>query len=152
MNTVADFLGSFGSQVTPYDNSKPPVGNFNIGPTGQNLDSILNSLTTLPEPDRTNAITALTNQINGSNAMAPTASSTPTTGNALTDAYNSVGATLSTAMQPATNAATSNWFTDWITTHAANYGLIIVGGVLIIGALLISQKEQVISLAKGALK
>jgi hypothetical protein len=40
--------------------------------------------------------------------------------------------------------------TNWISSHMANYGLVFFGGVLIVGALLISQRETVIKLAKDA--
>lgn len=39
---------------------------------------------------------------------------------------------------------------DWISAHAGNYGLIIFGALLALGALLISQRETVLKVAKTA--
>lgn len=151
MNSISDFLSSFTSDVTAYDSSKPPIGNFNIGPDGQHLDSLLNTLNTLPEPDRSNAITALNNQLTGASNVVPVSSNVPSipvsTGSALHDAVNAVDSTLST---DGTSKTPTLW--EKFIANLGNYSLIGVGAILIIGALLISQKETVISVAKEAIK
>ncbi len=55
------------------------------------------------------------------------------------------------ATQPA-GAATGvvNSITGWISSTAGNYGLAIMGALLVLGALLVSQKDTVVTLAKGA--
>jgi hypothetical protein len=150
---IASFLGSF--NVTPYDASNPPIGNFNIGPDAQHLDSLLNTLNTLTEPDRSNAITALNNQLTGASNVAPVSSNVTSipvsTGSALHDAVNAVDSTLSTDGTSKTPTLASK-AADFLGGKAADYGLIVVGAVLIVGALLISQKETVISVAKEAIK
>ncbi len=37
---------------------------------------------------------------------------------------------------------------EWISSHIADYGLVFFGGVLIVGALLISQRQTVVNIAK----
>ncbi len=47
--------------------------------------------------------------------------------------------------------ATSNLsLTGWIQSHAANYGLVIMGALLVLGALLISQRNNIETVAKIA--
>lgn len=52
-----------------------------------------------------------------------------------------------TAVQNATPG-----FAGWLQDHAANWGLIVLGVLLAIGALLISQRETIISVGKEAAK
>ena len=151
MNNISDFLSSFTDGVKPYDSNLPPIGNFNIGPDGQHLDTLLQSLNGLAEPDRTQAITALTNQLTGASNSSPATQAPASTGSALHDAVNAVDSTLSTDGVSKTPTLTSK-ASDFLSAKGGDIGLIIVGAVLIVGALLISQKETVISVAKEAIK
>ena len=53
------------------------------------------------------------------------------------------------------NANTSNAFSswsDWLSLHAGNWGVILLGGVLIVGALLIGNKDTIAKVAAVAAK
>jgi len=81
------------------------------------------------------------------------------TGSVLSDLANStvgqglasIGQTVQAApstVSKATSSATSA-IGDWISAHIGGYGLVFFGAILIVGALIISQKDTVIKVAKG---
>ena len=81
------------------------------------------------------------------------------TGSVLSDLANSslgqglasIGQTVQSAPSTVSNATSSatGAIGDWISAHIGGYGLVFFGAILIVGALIISQKDTVIKVAKG---
>jgi len=63
---------------------------------------------------------------------------TPNPNNPLQKAQVGSGAAVSSAIKSAASPVTS-----WIQDHAGNYGLVILGALLVLGALLISQRKNI---------
>lgn len=62
--------------------------------------------------------------------------------NPLQQAQVGSGAAVSSAVDNAVNSVTSP-ITTYLQAHVANYGLVIMGGLLVLGALLISQRKNI---------
>jgi hypothetical protein len=52
--------------------------------------------------------------------------------------------------QIGSGAAVSNGVANWVQSHAANYGLVVLGALLALGALLISQRQTIVQVGKIA--
>lgn len=112
-----------------------------INTVGANLPSNVNPITGLNSP--WDNLSPINDSINLSSALDKI---NPT----MQGLYNQVTGTSSgqSAADKAVSGGTGTPVSDWVSTHVGNYGLVIFGGILILGALLISQKNNVIQMAK----
>jgi len=111
-------------------------------------------------PQSPNASTAIANPVSAWDTLS-TLPNYINLGNSATDPmattmqglYNQVTGT-SPGQSAGAKAVTGSTSTigNWVSSHIGNYGIVFFGAILIVGALLISQKQTVLSVAKGALE
>jgi len=105
-------------------------------------------------PQSPNASTAIANPVSAWDTLS-TLPNYINLGNSATDPmattmqglYNQVTGT--SPGQSAGAKAVTGSIGDWISAHIGGYGLVFFGAILIVGALIISQKDTVIKVAKG---
>ena len=87
------------------------------------------------------------NAVSSSGASAPSQlSSDPMAGIVPGQALNLGPANQNPGVQAASSA------TSWIQANLANYGIVVMGAILVLGALLVSQKETVLKVSQAALE
>ena len=75
-------------------------------------------------------------------------------GSSIGQGLASIGQTVQSAPSTVSKATTSatGAIGDWVSSHIGGYGLVFFGAILIIGALIVSQKDTVLQVAKGGIE
>ncbi len=72
------------------------------------------------------------------------------TGTTAPSTASTTGAVQATQAHQTTPTAANTGFLSWLQAHAGSWGIVIMGAVLVAGALMISSKETVLNVPKGA--